>query len=195
VDESAAWLEQAKSDREAAESMLKGGRAAHCHVLAKFQQCTEKAVKGLVVVLREAGILHNEPGRGHGVARFFRVLLRLPRAVDNRAPQQHLFGLLNQSVRDGIAAIDALAPRWPAPGERPGRNTEYPFVNADGDWTFPAAQAVFTQKEVDRFRQLTYDVLAGGGRVISAIRRRPTLQEPDFPSVSSSPIVAQAVPQ
>jgi hypothetical protein len=84
-----------------------------------------------------------------------------------------LLGLLNPSVRDGIAAIDALAPRWPAPGERPGRNTEYPFVNPDDDWTFPAAGATFSRKEVDRFRQLTYVVLAGVGRVISAIRRRP----------------------
>src|SRR5262249_39803115 len=136
--------------------------------------CIEKAVKGLIVVLREAGILHTEPGRRHGVARFVQILLRLPHAVDNRAPQQHLKGLLNQSVRDGIGAIDALAPRWPAPGERPRRNTEYPFVDADGGWTFPAAQAVFSRKEVDRFRQLTYDILAGVGRVSSAVRRRPS---------------------
>jgi HEPN domain-containing protein len=175
VDESAAWLEQAKADREAGESLLRGGRAwARCQVVAKYQQCAEKAVKGLVVALREAGILHSEPGRGHGVARFIKVLLRLPHAADNRAPQQHLRGLLNQTVRDGIAAIDAIAPRWPAPGERPRRNTEYPFVDEHGDWTFPAAEAVFSDKEVDRFRQLTYDLLAGVGRVISAIRRRPT---------------------
>lgn len=77
MDESAAWLGQAKADREAGESLFRGDRAAaRCHVVAKYQ--------------------------------------------------------------------------------------------------FPAAEAVFSDKEVDRFRQLTYDLLAGVGRVISAIRRRPT---------------------
>jgi hypothetical protein len=173
VDESTAWLQQARSDREAGENLFSRG-AGRCHVVAKYQQCAEKAVKGLVVVLREAGILHSKVGRGHGVARFIQVLLRLPHTADNRIPQQHLRGLLNQTVRDGIAAIDAVAPRWPAPGELPRRNTEYPFVDNTGDWTFPAAEPVFSEKEMDRFRKLAYDLLAGVGRIISAIRRRPT---------------------
>jgi hypothetical protein len=90
VDESAAWLEQARSDREAGEALITNARAASpCHIVAKYQQCDEKAVKGVIVALREAGILHTEPGREHGVARHIKVLLRLPHAADNRAPQQH----------------------------------------------------------------------------------------------------------
>jgi len=171
VDESTAWLEQARADRQAGERLV-SSNASRCHIIAKYQQCAEKTVKGLIVALRDAGVLHSQPGRDHGVARFVKVLLRLPHAIDNRAPQQHLRGLLTQEVRTGLTAIDHVAPRWPAPGQPPRRNTEYPFLEG-GDWAFPAANEIFTREEVHRFRQLTYMLLAGVGRVISALRRRP----------------------
>jgi hypothetical protein len=172
VDEATAWLEQAREDRKAGEHILRADSMARCHLVAKYQQCAEKAVKGLVVALRDAGIIHTDRGRDHRVARFVKVLLRLPHAADNRTPQQHLRGLLNQRVRGGLDAIDAVTPRWPPPGHSPRRNTEYPFRDDKGDWTFPANSDVFTSEEIDRFRELTYVLLAGVGRVISAIRRR-----------------------
>ena len=52
---------------------------------------------------------------------------------------------------------------------RPG----YPFQDAQGQWTYPAAEGVFSPDEVQQFRALAYRVLDGAGRIVSAIRRRP----------------------
>src|SRR5207248_4102389 len=133
VDEFMAWLLQARADREAAE-LLAGGEVRHgrCHAIAKWQQTVEKAIKAIVACLRDAGVLHIEIGYKHGVERFVSVLIRLPHARDNRTIQQQLHGFLDQATRSGLRALDALVPRRPAPGDGPQRNTEYPFLTADG---------------------------------------------------------------
>jgi hypothetical protein len=84
-----------------------------------------------------------------------------------------LQAVLNQDTRDGIRDLDALAPRAPAPGERPRRNTEYPYHDAEGKWTYPAADATFSREEVERFRLLAYRIVDNAARLVSAIRRTP----------------------
>jgi len=174
VDESFAWLQQAVADRRAAEQFAGSAEGwARCHALAKCQQTVEKALKAVVAALRDATILHIEIGYRHEVARFLKVLIRLPHAAANRAIQRHLQLFLNQDTRYGIRALDALAPRAPAPGQGLRRNTEYPFHDADGNWTYPAADNTFTPEETERFRQLAYRILDNVSRLLTAIRRTP----------------------
>ena len=174
VDESLAWLQQAFADRTAAERFNADNEGkTRCHALAKWQQTVEKAIKAVVAALRQAGVLHIEIGYRHEVERFMSVLLRLPHAEDNRAVQQHLKRLLDENTRAGIRSLDALVPQRPGPGERPRRNTEYPFQNPEGQWTYPAAEEVFSSEEVRRFRGLAFRIVDGAGRIISAIRRAP----------------------
>jgi hypothetical protein len=168
VDEPIAWLSQAAADRHAAERFVADEKGTgRCHAIAKWQQTVEKAVKALVAALHDAGILGAGVRAKHDVERYIWALLRLPRAAGNRTIQQLLHGLLDQNTRSGISALDALVPRLP-----PRRNTEYPFPE-DGQWTYPAAEGVFSVQEVERFRALAHRILEGAGRIVSAIRRRP----------------------
>jgi HEPN domain-containing protein len=174
VDESLAWLRQAAADRDAAEWLAAGkGRSWLCHSIAKWQQTVEKAIKAVIAALREAKVLHIEIGYQHGVDRFIRVLIRLPRARDNRAIQQHLHGLLSEETRAGIRELDGLVPHRPPAGADPQRNTEYPFVGPRRDWTYPAAKDIFSDEESGRFRSLAHRILDQAGRIVSMIRRRP----------------------
>jgi len=139
-----------------------------CHAIAKWQQTVKKAVKALLSALHDAGILNAGFRPRHEVERYIGTLIRLPRAAGNRTIQQLLHGVLDQHTRAGIRALDGLAPQLP-----PRRNTEYPFQDANGQWIYPAAEGVFSQAEVQRFRELAHRVLDGAERVVSAIRRRP----------------------
>ena len=169
MSEPFAWLYQAQADRQAAERFVGDERGTgRCHALAKWQQTVEKAVKALVSALHDAGILSTGIRTRHDVARYVSMLIRLPRSRDNQAIQNHLHGLLDQNTRAGIKALDGLAPQLP-----PRRNTEYPFQDAQGEWTYPAAKGVFSQDEVQRFRALAHRVLEGARPIVSAIRRRP----------------------
>jgi hypothetical protein len=157
------------ADRQAAERFVADEvGTGRCHAIAKWQQTVEKAVKALVSALHDAGILGASFLPRHKVERYVGVLIRLPRASGNRTIQQSLHGLLDQNTRAGIRALDGLTPRLPTL-----RNTEYPFQNAHGQWTYPAAEAVFSQDEVQRFRDLAHRVLDRAGRIVSGIRRQP----------------------
>lgn len=168
MDEPTAWLYQARADWQAAERFVADEvGTGRCHAIAKWQQTVEKAVKALVSALHDAGILGAGFRPRHEVERYIGMLLRLPRTADNRTIQHQLHGVLDQDTRAGIKALDGLAPRLP-----PRRNTEYPF-QADGQWLYPASEGVFSQDEVQRFRELAHHVLRGSERVVSAIQRRP----------------------
>src|SRR5262249_48923353 len=67
----------------------KDGRT-RCQAIAKWQQTVEKIIKAIVAALREAGILSVQIGYRHDVEKFVRVLIRLPRATENKSIQQHL---------------------------------------------------------------------------------------------------------
>jgi hypothetical protein len=169
VDEPTAWLYQASADQQAAERFVADEHGTgRCHAIAKWQQTVEKAVKALVSVLHDAAILSAGPRPRHDVERYVGMLIRLPRSASNRTIQNHLHRLLDQNTRSGIRALDSLAPQLP-----PRRNTEYPFQDADGQWTYPAAPSVFSQNEVEQFRALAHRVVDGAERIVSALRRRP----------------------
>lgn len=169
MDEPTAWLYQARADWLAAERFVADEvGTGRCHAIAKWQQTVEKAVKALMSALQHAGILNAGFRHRHEVERYIGMLIRLPRAEGNRTIQQLLSGVLDKNTRAGIKTLDGLAPQFP-----PRRNTEYPFLAAHGQWTYPAAEGVFSQDEVRQFRELAYRVLDGAERVVSAIRRRP----------------------
>jgi len=164
-----AWLLQASADRSAAERLVADEEGTgSCHAIAKWQQTVEKAVKALVSALREARVFGTGVRARHEVERYVDALLRLPRGEGNRTIQKLLYGLLDQNTRTAIKALDSLAPTMP-----PRRNTEYPFLDASGRWTYPAAEGVFSREEIRTFRDLAHRVLEGAGRIVSAIRRRP----------------------
>jgi hypothetical protein len=169
VDEATAWLSQAHSDRQAAERFAEDtGAWGRCHAIAKYQQTVEKAIKAIVAALHQARILGGGVRTRHDVDRYMGALVRLPRSAENKRLQSLLHGLLDQSTWAGIRALDGLAPQLP-----PRRNTEYPFQDANGRWTYPAADGVFTSEEVGQFRLLAHRLLEGIGRITSALRRRP----------------------
>ena len=175
MDESRAWIKQAIADRDCIESMLDPSNdQSYCHVLAKAQQATEKSVKALVAALREEGIVGHDIGRAHQVERLASSLVRWPGRRTGSEVQNQLFGLLDGETRGAIREIDSLVPAWPQPGERFGRNTEYPFHNRSGDWTYPAASGAFRRDEVDRFRGLAYRLTIGVARLMSVIKRAPS---------------------
>lgn len=169
MDEPTAWLYQATADRQAAERFVADeAGTGRCHAIAKWQQTVEKAIKALVSTLHVAGILRSGVRSKHDVERYVDMLRRLPRADGNRTIQHRLHGLLDQKTREGIRALDGLAPQMP-----PLRNTEYPFQDADGQWTYPAAEGVFSNDEIQRFRALAYRILDEAWRINTALRRGP----------------------
>ena len=168
MDETTAWLYQARADWLAAERLVVGeGEIGPCHAIAKWQHTVEKAVKALVSALHSAGILRTGVIAKHDVERYVGVLIRLPRSGGNRTLQQHLHGLLSQDTRKKIKELDDLVPQ-----KSLRRNTEYPFQQ-EGQWTYPAAEGVFSQTEVQQFRSLAHHLLNGAQRLVSMIRRRP----------------------
>jgi len=169
VDEPTAWLYQARADWQAAERFVADEiGTGRCHAIAKWQQTVEKAIKALMAALHDAGILGAGFRARHEVGGYIDSLIRLPRSTSNRAIQQLLHGMLDPNTRAGIKTLDGLAPRFP-----PQRNTEYPFQVAQDRWVYPAAEEVFSQGEVQQFRDLAYRVLDGAERVVSGIRRQP----------------------
>jgi HEPN domain-containing protein len=171
VTERRAWLIQARADLTCAEHVL-GSQdpARYCHVLAKYQQAVEKAIKGLIAALRDAGVLAIEIGYGHGIERFLKVLVKLPHAAENKEVQASIRQRLDPKVRGDIRALDALAPKRPAPGALPARNTEYPFRQGD-EWRAPAEAETFSAADVERFRALAHRIVPACERTVSAIER------------------------
>ena len=176
MDEPYAWLEQADSDREAAESHLQSAsNVKPCHAIAKYQQAVEKAVKALVAELRDRGIIFVKDASlyRHEVEPFANQMVRLPHPKRDKDLSLNLRCLLDSKTRSEIGAIDALTPRRPLPGQPSSRNTEYPFPDPQNGWIYPAAPSVFTPSEVQRFRGLSHRIVTGARRIISAIRRAP----------------------
>lgn len=178
MNESLAWLSQALSDREAAEreytASVRSRKGVWSHAVAKHQQTVEKAIKAIVAALREAGFWHGPPiGFVHEVERHMPFLVRLPRTENRRSVQFHLLRLFDSRTRLAIRSLMGLVPHAPPPGEPLPRNTEYPFHDEEGEWTYPASPTVFSQEEVEEYRTLSYRLLTSARWVISSLRRRP----------------------
>lgn len=174
MDESLAWLQQALSDRLAAERFVGGEDSTQwCHAIAKYQQTVEKAVKAIVAALRDRGVLNVEIGYRHEVERFVSALVRLPRTGTSTEIAGHLSRLLDQNTRAAIHSLEALIPKQPSQGELHRRNTEYPFQDSISQWTFPAAEGVFSLSEIESFRVLAHRIADLAGRIIQTVRRKP----------------------
>ena len=174
MDEPVAWLQQAISDRAAAERLWDDANSAEwCHVVAKHQQTVEKAIKAIVAALRDRGVLGVTIGYQHPVEPFVSALIRLRRTAGNRDITSHLSRLLDQSTRASIHALEDLIPRQPPRGQPHRRNTEYPFQDSANQWTCPAAKDTFSLPEIQRFRDLSHRIADGAERIIRTIRRAP----------------------
>ena len=168
MDESVAWLQQAISDRAAAERLNGDENGAEwCHAIAKYQQTVEKAVKAIVAAL------HISVGYQHGVGNLVDVLIRLPRGAGNRDIANNLSRRFDTNTRRAIRSLDILRAKRPAPGQPHRRNTEYPFQDPHDRWTYPAARGVFSSAEIEQFRDLSHRIARVAEQVISAIRRAP----------------------
>lgn len=172
MTQAVAWFTQASSDVASASRVLdRTNPSTYCQAIAKCQQTVEKGVKSVIAALGEAGVLQMRIGRDHGVERFVQALGRLPRRPENQNIQATMDWWLDERWRAEIHAIDALVPRYPAPGALAAVNTEYPFQVADASWRAPAESDTFELGDVDRFLRLAQHVHVGASKVRSAIKR------------------------
>jgi len=177
VLESRAWLQQAISDLHAGDReravVQKVATLPPCHAVGKYQQCVEKAIKAIIVALREAGFTNWQIGCGHEVTDYFSMLFRISRAGGGKNILQTFGQLLDGNTRAAIKSLESLAPRWPAPGAQFPRNTEYPFQDPSGSWTYPAMTGTFSTTELADSQRLAHRVDWGVQRILSAIARTP----------------------
>ena len=173
MNEGLAFVLQGEADRAVGELIATNLNEPSCHAIAKWQQAVEKCMKGIVAALRDAKVLHQDPGFDHKVADLTEVLIRLPRASDNRMIHRHLMGMFDPATKAALRSLDALVPRRPPKGRPPVRNTEYPFRSDRNDWLHPASAGVFSKEEEARFRAVAHRDAAGAGKIVSAILRSP----------------------
>lgn len=147
----------------------------YCHIVAKFQQAVEKSIKSLVAVLAEANIIDLKIKFNHDLEGYMRALHKFSNSHKhrerNRALEDRIQALFSDFHRQEIEALTRFAPKQPAPGARFGRNTEYPFQNADGNWTVPSQEGVFRAEEIERFQRIAIRILDGVQRIITTLDR------------------------
>lgn len=172
----ALWLQQARSDLEVARRIAGIGEPSfRCHVLAKCQQATEKAIKGEAEALFQAGILGQGPTRQHTLERELGALKRLPTRRSG-ARQSGIIGdisaFLRQEMRADICRVCDLAPGPRDVNGLEQLNTEYPFQKPDGQWTIPADAASFSEENSVAFLRVAgrtcdwaEDIIEGLARV------------------------------
>jgi hypothetical protein len=173
VKQSAAWVLQARSDLAAARAAAKKTDAStYCQSLAKYQQVTEKSVKGMVAALVEIGIPQVSISGSHTLRHEMNgldVLRRKKREIDKAslASIDQVF----KSFRAEIEWLCVLAPSGPSGLVYP-RNTEYPFNDGSSEgWTAPAALDSFTLNEVNRAHSLAWALQPKAARFVSLLHR------------------------
>lgn len=177
---------QARSDLSVANAL--GG--AQClpelraHVVAKYQQCVEKALKAAVVALRRkhvfAASTFPAPTTssyipwGHKVAPLVTAIRSLPQnrarstiAIAVRSLQRLLHG---KRMYRRIVELDALAPGKPK-GTPPLHllNTEYPFETAPDVWRPSCSPLAFHRTSVIRWAKVATDIVDGIDRTIPSL--------------------------
>lgn len=174
MKQSEAWVLQAKSDLAAAQAVLKEGDVStFCQALAKYQQVTEKSVKGMVAALNELGISQPSISGNHNLAHEMNGL----DAVRRKRPDldDTSIGMIDRLLRGhktDVMWLSALAPSGPK-GQVYPKNTEYPFNDASaGGWTAPAASDVYALAEVKRAHSLAWPLHQIAARFASSLRRR-----------------------
>jgi hypothetical protein len=149
------WFLQALSDFECAEILYRNrARLAPCHAVAKYQQSVEKGVKALACwVMETYPAIELRIGFEHQVNRLISQIRSLSLKHDTQALVA-LKSFLESHQRSEIEALMSLAPKRPASGARPQRNTEYPFRDANDVWLSPCEPTAFSDNDLDRYRAI-----------------------------------------
>jgi hypothetical protein len=148
-----AWMQQAESDLRTARRVDNAGDArTRCQAISKYQQCVEKAVKGVLDKLHLAGLVCTRSDRNHKVARYASMLTGFPTTSRSRHLLNQMRRLFTDPVIEQIVLLDSLVPEDPASGAFAKRNHEYPFQTVAGDWLAPSDKDAFTVGELKRIR-------------------------------------------
>jgi hypothetical protein len=150
------WFRQATSDFHCGELIrATNDITLRCHAIAKYQQCMEKAVKGVVRSLNESKVTQEQPSMRHDLDHEMDILKRLP--VSAKTPPNSPVGRikrhLDARMRSDLQRCMSIAPTRPVEGVQP-RNTEYPFHKPTGTWMIPASADAFTDDEVAEMRAI-----------------------------------------
>src|SRR6266516_3794837 len=112
-----AWMQQAESDFRAAQRVDNNADArTRCQAIAKYQQCVEKSVKGVLDKLHAAGITNAHSDSRHHVARYAAVFTNVPRTGQTSDLLSQLARLFTDTAVEQINLLDSLVPEYPAAG-------------------------------------------------------------------------------
>lgn len=164
---------QAKSDLSAALAVHKPEDAStYCQALAKYQQVTEKSIKGIVAALAEIGIPQATISGSHKLEHEMNALdaIRRKKSGIDRVSLGTIDQIL-RSYKSDIIWLSLLAPSGLKGAIYP-KNTEYPFGDLMLDeWTAPADPDAFTVNEVKRAHSLAWPLQPKAAQFVSALRR------------------------
>ena len=165
-----AWMQQAESDFRAAQRVdIQADARTRCQAIAKYQQCVEKSVKGLLDKLYEARITKRHSDRNHKVARYVPVLTSIPSTNDTRDLFRQLARLFTAANVGQINFLDSLVPEYPAAGALAARNHEYPYQLTAADWRAPSDEDAFTAGEIKRIRDCAGSLIVGLRKILDAL--------------------------
>jgi hypothetical protein len=172
---SSAWRVQARSDLDAARKLAGDltQRQAYCQVAAKAQQAVEKSLKALQSALHHAGFYGAAVGPAHQVS----MVASAIRATapnwpkDMKEQRAKVMSILSDARLKTIKELDSVVPQYPARGDLPRRNTEYPFQESPGPltWKAPAEAGVFSKKEINRFLYCAQHVVDAADKIVVAL--------------------------
>lgn len=155
MKQSEAWIMQVKSDFAAGERLFqKNNSRTYCQAISKYQQTVEKSVKAMVAAVNDLGSSLTIT-RSHSPNDEITTLLGLKSRLDNTSTD-YLTATFEKH-RTAIIDLCRLAPKWPNDNKTFARNTEYPFVTAEG-YTAPADPVAFTLQEVNTSRSTAWIV-------------------------------------
>ncbi|WP_437973835.1 hypothetical protein WMF11_35000 [Sorangium sp. So ce295] len=146
---------------------------AYCQVAAKAQQTVEKSIKALQSALHDARLYGSSVGSAHpvsSVASAIRIAApNWPKKL--KGNRKKVFSILSDTRLKAIKLLDDIVPQYPATGQLPRRNTEYPFQDTPGrdTWRAPAERGVFTKSEIDRFLQCAQDIQDMTSKLVTAL--------------------------
>ena len=141
-------------------------RIAACHSVAKWQQTVEKAIKAAGLGPARRGNSRDgvsPPSRGASPSPRAYSIAAIPWTPTNPAS-------LAWCSRSEHANGDS-GDRRTRPGASAALEHGVSFPIGQGEWSYPAAEGVFSEEEGRRFRALAHRVLNGAGRIVSAVRQ------------------------
>lgn len=165
---------QAKSDLVAAKDVQNENDAStYCQALAKYQQCTEKSIKGMIAALNELGVSQPSISGNHALQHEINGLDALRRSKSNLDSAS--VGVVDRVVKGykaDIIQLCSLAPSGPK-YQVYYKNTEYPFNDASAEgWTASAVPGTYTWEEVKKAHQITWPLHQIAAKFASSLRRR-----------------------